>query len=365
MKKHYTVALSITLAIILAVLVITPSADAAVVIANENFEDRNTTGWVVEDGVGWNELNYSTIGGDNIDGSSCFSTFLGRFLGTGGRQAVYKTFELSGEQTEVTVNFSFYHIDAWIDEIFYIYINDELVRRDIYNRHDRHAPPGTTVVVGSEGMPVKAFQHVWDDQGIGYSFTIATTDTNIKIGFGTNLTNETLYSQYYLDIVNGDLCKAWGIDDVYIIDNYEEPVIPDEPDPMDVLVDIKPGGCPTPLNVTDQGNLPIAILGTEYFDVAEINILSVRLIGIIPLHSSIEDVSEPLNIEICAEYGLEDYDYEQIDGYDDLTLKFDNQSIVAVIGEIADGDIVELTLTGELRDGTKIEGSNIVLIIKD
>ena len=235
MKKS----LSMLLIIMVFVLVMGEKVNA-VLIANENFENGDTSGWVIEEGVGWNETDHSTIGGDNLDQSQAFSTFLGRFLGTGSTQAVHKTFELSGNQTEVTLNFSFYHIDAWLDstsihDTFYIYINDQLVRQDTYYTFDHlaSAPVGTEYVVGL-GSPVKTFQQQWADRGIGYSFTTNTTDTSIKLGFGTNLTNETAFSYNYGNIENGDLCKAWGIDSVFINDN--SPVPAPVPEPCTLLL---------------------------------------------------------------------------------------------------------------------------------
>ena len=51
------------------------------------------------------------------------------------------------------------------------------------------------------------------------------------------------------------------------------------------------------------------------------------------------------------------------DGCDDLTLKFDTQDIVAALGSVIDGEVLELTLTGELLDGTPIEGQGWVVVI--
>jgi len=50
------------------------------------------------------------------------------------------------------------------------------------------------------------------------------------------------------------------------------------------------------------------------------------------------------------------------DGYPDLTLKFDRLAIVAALGEVYDGDVIPLTITGELYDGTLIQGTDCVII---
>ena len=46
----------------------------------------------------------------------------------------------------------------------------------------------------------------------------------------------------------------------------------------------------------------------------------------------------------------------------DLALKFDTQEIITALGAVQNGDIRVLTLTGELMDGTAIEGSDCVVI---
>jgi hypothetical protein len=129
--------------------------------------------------------------------------------------------------------------------------------------------------------------------------------------------------------------------------------------PLVVEVDIKPGSCPNPLNVKDKGVLPVAVLGTEDFDVFNIDPASIRLEGVAPIRSSYEDVAAPVSnkSDDC------DCTTEGPDGYLDLVLKFDVQEIVAALGGMYDGDIYLLTLTGETIDGTPIEGTDCVVII--
>jgi hypothetical protein len=124
-----------------------------------------------------------------------------------------------------------------------------------------------------------------------------------------------------------------------------------------VAVDIKPQSCPNPLNVKDKGMLPVAILGTEDFDVNQIDIASIRLEGVAPVRSSYEDVATPVsdgNECECTTAGP--------DGYTDLTLKFKTQEIVEAIGEVNDADVLSLALTGVLFGERPIEGAHCVLI---
>jgi hypothetical protein len=112
-----------------------------------------------------------------------------------------------------------------------------------------------------------------------------------------------------------------------------------------VSIDIKPGSDKNPLNVKENGVLPVAILGTENFEVFTIDPASIKLNGVAPIRSSYEDVSSPSDKIL------------------DLVLKFNVQDIVAKLGDVKDGDVVELTLTGELSEGTSIQGKDSITII--
>ncbi|MHC4345559.1 MAG: LamG-like jellyroll fold domain-containing protein [Planctomycetota bacterium] len=132
--------------------------------------------------------------------------------------------------------------------------------------------------------------------------------------------------------------------------------------PIMIDVDIKPGSCPNPLNLASRGVLPVAILGSEDFDVTTIDVAPTRLAGAAPVRSSYEDVAAPVpdgNECECTTEGP--------DGYTDLTLKFESQKIVEQLinseAELADGQELALTLTGALSDGTPTEGSDCMVVV--
>ena len=124
-----------------------------------------------------------------------------------------------------------------------------------------------------------------------------------------------------------------------------------------VDIDIKPQSCPNPLNIKSKGVLPVAILGTVDFNVSSIDITTLKLNGETPVKNSIEDVTAPSELEPC---GCEELDP---DSFEDLVLKFDKQAIIETLGEgVQNGDEIELTLTGDLLDGTAIVGIDCVVI---
>ena len=84
-----------------------------------------------------------------------------------------------------------------------------------------------------------------------------------------------------------------------------------------------------------KGVLPVAILGTDFFDVTMVDPTTVTLAGVPADQWAFEDVSSSGD---CS--ALEG------DGYLDLVLHFDIQSVVAALGEVSDGDLADLMLEG-------------------
>jgi hypothetical protein len=126
-----------------------------------------------------------------------------------------------------------------------------------------------------------------------------------------------------------------------------------------VAVDIKPQSCPNPISLGSKGVLPVAIIGTEDFDVTMVDPATITLAGVSPIRWGLEDVAPPFEGELC--------DCHQLgpDGWLDLTLKFDMQEVVAALGDPQNGDLLELTLTGNLKaefDSLPIEGADCVVI---
>jgi probable HAF family extracellular repeat protein len=118
-----------------------------------------------------------------------------------------------------------------------------------------------------------------------------------------------------------------------------------------VAVDILPGSCVNPFNVSAKGVLPVAILGTGAFDVTQVDVATVTLQGVSPLRSALEDVGAVL--DCSGSVG---------DGFIDLTLKFDRQAVVAALGSVEEGDLVTVPISGKLRDGTVLEGQDVIAI---
>jgi hypothetical protein len=143
--------------------------------------------------------------------------------------------------------------------------------------------------------------------------------------------------------------------------------------PIYVGLDVRPGGCPNPLNRNSHGILPVAVVGTDDLDVMQIEVSSVLLwradgVGgsVAPNegppapHSTFEDVATPFEGEAC------DCHDETGDGVVDLVLKFRTDAVVEalLLDELNHGDEVELIITGTLVGGAGLTtAGDCVLIV--
>ena len=190
------------------------------------------------------------------------------------------------------------------------------------------------------------------------------TPTTISIGYG--LPND---DRFHIGTYRGPACFNWhftgDIDEVRVWTRAltaSEIAQRAQGEEIEVPVDIKPTSCPNPLNTTDQGTLSVAILGTDSFDVTQVNVSTVQLEGVSPVRSSLEDVATPFVPFTCRMDCNTDCTTAGPDGFPDLSLKLNTQAVVAALGAVTDGECRVVKLTGNLVDGTPIEGEDVVII---
>jgi hypothetical protein len=129
--------------------------------------------------------------------------------------------------------------------------------------------------------------------------------------------------------------------------------------------DIKPRACPNRLNVKKRGVLRAAILGTDNFDVNQVDITSLRLEGIAPIRSAFRDLATPF-VPFIGKTSKDDCNKIGPDGFLDLVLKFNARKVIRALGKLKHRDIAVLQLRGNLREefgGTPIKGEDVVVII--
>ena len=112
---------------------------------------------------------------------------------------------------------------------------------------------------------------------------------------------------------------------------------------IQVDIDIKPGSDPNSINTKSKGVVPVAILGSDTFDVTTVDVTTLMFGNASPKHDLTD--SDTYDEHIQDVNG---------DGFDDLVSHYKQKDI-----GIACGD-TEATLTGALNDATPIEGTDSV-----
>jgi hypothetical protein len=139
-----------------------------------------------------------------------------------------------------------------------------------------------------------------------------------------------------------------------------------------LALDIKPGGCPNPVNRGSQGYLPVALAGSSSVDISEVNpdsILLSRADGIggaaaphegpTGPHTTYGDVATPFDGDDCD--CLED----EGDGLTDLMMHFDTPGFVDALelDDFEGGEFVEIQVDGTLFDGTEFSATDCIRLV--
>ncbi|GEM_PF-2504796 len=111
--------------------------------------------------------------------------------------------------------------------------------------------------------------------------------------------------------------------------------------------------------------IPVAVFGSEELAAEQINPASLRLEGVsaYDLHR-LRDIGTPAG-PVVATRSIQDCEVTQRDGVDDLLVFFSRAQVLAALGELADGQVLELRLTGNLKaefGGAPIVGEDVVVI---
>lgn len=125
-----------------------------------------------------------------------------------------------------------------------------------------------------------------------------------------------------------------------------------------VAFDILPGSCRNPFNPASRGLVPAVLFGSNDLDVRDIDPSSLRLLDrAAPVKNKIADhgagsVGDPGGCSKTAP-----------DGIADLMLHFAAADIAGALPAVCKREVVTLELTGNMFDGTRIEGETAVTIV--
>jgi hypothetical protein len=127
--------------------------------------------------------------------------------------------------------------------------------------------------------------------------------------------------------------------------------------PSNVDIDIKPQSDPNCFNINGHGVIPVAILGSADFDVRTIDITTLLFNG-----AAVRVRGKGSNTMCRYEYVSGDFiNYPEggPDGYEDLVCQFVDDPQYWTTGQ------TEATITGNLLDGTEIEGTDLICITQE
>lgn len=136
--------------------------------------------------------------------------------------------------------------------------------------------------------------------------------------------------------VDGDL--------IFLVDDVSLNIYTDG-DIYPVEIDIKPGSEPNCFNNDGHGVIPVAILGSQDFDVTTIDAGSVMLEGL-----AVKAVGKSNKL-------LAHYEDVNSDGYNDLVVQIEDDDLVFEEGETT------ATVTGNLNNGMPIQGFDTICIV--
>jgi len=128
--------------------------------------------------------------------------------------------------------------------------------------------------------------------------------------------------------------------------------------PRTVAFDIVPGSCRNPFNPKSRGLVPAVLFGSNDMDVLDVDVSSLRLLErAAPVKSKIADhgagsVGDPNGCSTTVP-----------DGIADLMLHFAAADIAGALPTVLKGEVVTLELTGNLYDGTHIQGETVVTLV--
>ncbi|CAF30057.1 prenyltransferase/squalene oxidase repeat-containing protein [Methanococcus maripaludis] len=134
--------------------------------------------------------------------------------------------------------------------------------------------------------------------------------------------------------------------------------------------DVKPGSCPNPINIKSKGVQPMAIAGSEEFDVYDIDPATLKIgicvngeftefEGVAPLRWVYDDVTE----NYIPEEGEPCCIRTKPDGITDLSMKYDTQELVeAGLGDYEKNDELCLCIKGTTYDGEQFVGRDCIII---
>jgi hypothetical protein len=278
---------------------------------------------------------------------------------------------------------SFTGYETSFKSLLFLYRDETSGELSLFMIHDRYKDDGGgNSQMYFYGLPDAAYWSVEDDSDIFEDeYYFGSTRWEARWLWGSCCTDGAVigsingFTKITVDPVYWSGINEWW----FLTGDRDDPEIikiPNRYDPvvitiaeLPVSVDIKPQSCPNPVNANSNGVIPVAMLGTEDFDVSQIDPASITLAGVAPLRSDYEDVATPYTGTV-PQSNAQDCTTAGADGYLDLTLKFSTQDVIAAISSSVPGhndrETAVLTLSGSLLEeygGWPVSGEDIIIYL--
>ena len=299
------------------------------------------------------------------------------------------------DHTGVDINFLLATIDSWDGgilcgvqngpDVFTVKVDGTTIFSESF---DNTGICGTQTYIPPAGVELARRVNL----GFQFGFGCCGPDSAYNMGLDPifdNIphTSDTLTIEWSTNLpFTGGVDESWVIDNVEIIlqgvelpdadgdgipderDNCPETFNPDQADRdrdgigdvcdiIEVTIDIKPGSDPSSVNCKANkkgdinGVVPVAIFGSENFDVIDIEIVSMSLVGSEPIQ--VFEVPDKLHIEDLNE-----------DGFDDVVLHLDKAEVCEATEDAPLKESVDVELSGETTDETQFVGIGDIRIVK-
>jgi hypothetical protein len=113
----------------------------------------------------------------------------------------------------------------------------------------------------------------------------------------------------------------------------------------------------------------VAILGTDRFDVTQIDRDSIRLLEVVqPVQTNVIDVATPYSLFTWDASGTgieaDSCTDEGPDGKRDLVLTFEKKDLLKALGSVKAGSVLVVRLTARDKSGASLVGQDVVVIGK-
>lgn len=128
------------------------------------------------------------------------------------------------------------------------------------------------------------------------------------------------------------------------------------------LIDVKPERDSATINLSSNGVIPVAMLGTDTFDATTVNVQTISFSGASPVRTAFEDVNGDGRLDLMLHFRTQDTALRQL--YADTLAGLDQVVDGRLDPDITTRQSVTLSLTAETEDGDELVGfDNVELFL--